>query len=169
MTSGFVTGGDAGGSGMDGITAPEREVDVLHRGVTELVERLPPGWQAHVAEQLMGGAGGGRADAIVDLIASDGAHAVLVLEPKRSVAVRDLAAVVHRLEVAIGRLSGSGPEVVPVIVARYLTPAARSWLQDHDVSYVDATGNMRIVVHKPALFLRDRGADRDPWRGRGRT
>lgn len=72
----------------------------------------------------MGGSGGGRADALVDLIASDGTRAVLVLEAKRSV----------------------------------------SWLEDHQVSYVDTTGNMRIVAHTPALYLQDRGADRDPWR-----
>jgi hypothetical protein len=148
---------------VDKTAPPEREVDVLRRGVAELVARLPAGWRANVAEQLMGGSGGGRADALVDLIASDGSRAVLVLEPKRSVAVRDLAAIVHRLEVAIGRLSGSAPELVPVVVARYLTPSVRSWLDDHDVSYVDATGNMRILAHRPALYLRDRGADRDPW------
>jgi hypothetical protein len=33
---------------------------------------------------------------------------------------------------------------------------------------MDATGNMYLVVDRPALFLRDRGADRDPWRGPGR-
>jgi Transcriptional regulator, AbiEi antitoxin, Type IV TA system len=36
------------------------------------------------------------------------------------------------------------------------------------VSYVDATGNLRVAVDQPALYLRDAGSDRDPWRGPGR-
>ena len=36
------------------------------------------------------------------------------------------------------------------------------------MSYVDATGNLRVAVEKPALYLRDAGSDRDPWRGPGR-
>jgi hypothetical protein len=36
------------------------------------------------------------------------------------------------------------------------------------VSYVDATGNLQVAVGKPALYLRDTGSDRDPWRGPGR-
>lgn len=149
--------------------APDREVDVLRLGVAMLIDRLPPNWQAHVAEQVAGGSGGGRADAIMDLVASDGSRAVLVLEPKRSVVARDLPAVLRRLEAAIARLAGSAPEVVPVVVARYLAHSARAWLHDHDVSYVDTTGNMCVVVDRPALYLRDRGADRDPWRASERT
>ena len=162
-----MDGAAAAGRDVPDRGVPEREIDVLHRGVSVLVERLPPGWQVHVAEQIMGGAGGGRADAVIDLVAPDGARAVLVIEPKRTVVIRDLAAVVQRLEAAMDRLAGSGQEVVPVVVARYLGPAARDWLQDHDVSYMDATGNIRVVVDRPAMYLRDRGADRDPWRERG--
>ena len=36
------------------------------------------------------------------------------------------------------------------------------------MSYMDATGNLRIIVQHPALYLRDTGADRDPWSGTGR-
>src|SRR5262249_55085006 len=41
-------------------------------------------------------------------------------------------------------------------------------LLERGVSYVDATGNMCVLLERPALFLHDRGADRDPWRGPGR-
>ena len=38
---------------------------------------------------------------------------------------------------------------------------------DSTLSYVDATGNMRIAVDAPVIFISDRDEDRDPWR-RGR-
>jgi len=62
-------------------TAPEREVDVLRRCVALVVDRLPTGWQADVVEVVVVvvGAGGRRADAVMDLTASDGSRAVLGL------------------------------------------------------------------------------------------
>lgn len=154
---------------MDDIrVAPEREVDVLRRGVALLTERLPAGWQVEVAEEVPVGSGGRRADAVVDLTASDGSQALLVLEAKRSVVVRDLPAMVDQLTVRAADLAGSGREVVPLLVARYLASSARRWLQERGVSYVDATGNVRVVVDRPALYMRDSGADHDPWRGPGR-
>jgi hypothetical protein len=44
----------------------------------------------------------------------------------------------------------------------------RAKLAESGLSYIDATGNMRVEVASPGLFLSDRGADRDPWRGPGR-
>jgi len=148
--------------------APEREADVLRRCVALLEDRLPSGWQADVAEEVPLGSASRRADAVVDLTASDGSRLVLVFEARRSVVVRDLPAMVGGLETVIAPLLGQAAQVVPVVTARYLGPSVREWLQERGVSYVDATGNIRIVADNPALYLRDTGADRDPWRGPGR-
>jgi hypothetical protein len=75
---------------------------------------------------------------------------------------------VSQLEAAVAGLAGSGFDVVPVLVVRYLAASVRQWLHERGVSYVDATGNVRVVVDKLALYLLDTGADRDPWRGLGR-
>lgn len=58
--------------------------------------------------------------------------------------------------------------VTPVLVARYLSPSVREVLVDWDVGYADATGNLRLSLDRPSLFIRDAGALRDPWRGPGR-
>lgn len=58
--------------------------------------------------------------------------------------------------------------VTPMLVARYLSPATRKRIADSGASYIDATGNMLIRADRPALYLADRGEDRDPWRGPGR-
>jgi len=87
---------------------------------------------------------------------------------KRSLLVRDLPAVVDQLRAYVAELTESEVSTVPVVVARYLGHSVRAWLEDRGVSYMDATGNLRIIVQHPALYLRDTGADRDPWSGTGR-
>lgn len=149
-------------------SAPEREADVLRRGIDLLIERLPTSWKTTVTEQVAATPGGRRADAVVDVVASDGSRAALVFEAKRSLVIRDLPGVTTQLRSIIDQLQSGTTSVIPIIAARYLAPSARQWLQEHDVSYVDATGNLRVVVDEPALFLHGTGADRDPWRGPGR-
>ncbi|MGH3905767.1 MAG: type IV toxin-antitoxin system AbiEi family antitoxin [Pseudonocardiaceae bacterium] len=152
---------------------PVREVDMLRRALALLTERLPPGWETTMTENLV--VPGRRVgavvelDAVVELIGSDGARVLLVMDVKlRSLLVRDLPAIVDRLHASVAGLSEPEVPMVPVVVARYLGPSVRAWLEDRGVSYLDATGNLRIVVQHPALYLRDKGADRDPWRGPGR-
>lgn len=150
--------------------APERQADVLSRGIKLISDRLPTTWQTEVVKDVPAGPGRRRADAVLDLIAPDGSRAVLVVEAKRSVVIRDLPSVVNQLNSIIDDLRRRTPgmSIVPVVAARYLASSARQWLQEHEVSYVDATGNIRIAVDRPAIFLHQAGADRDPWRGPGR-
>ncbi|WP_132297859.1 hypothetical protein [Kribbella sp. VKM Ac-2568] len=55
-------------------------------------------------------------------------------------------------------------------MARYLSPPVRDRLNSAGLAYLDATGNVRLTLSNPGLglFVADRGADSDPWRGRGR-
>ncbi|MGH3941245.1 MAG: hypothetical protein ACRDTG_21940 [Pseudonocardiaceae bacterium] len=151
---------------------PVREVDVLRRALVLLTERLPPGWGARVTENLVvpGQRFGAvvESDAVVELIGSDGARVLLIMEVKRSLLVRDLPAVVDQLRGLVTQLTEPEVPAVPVVVARYLGPSVRAWLDDRGVSYLDATGNLRVIAQHPALYLRDTGADRDPWRSPGR-
>ncbi|TCM42501.1 hypothetical protein EV648_11032 [Kribbella sp. VKM Ac-2568] len=57
-----------------------------------------------------------------------------------------------------------------MVVARYLSPPVRDRLNSAGLAYLDATGNVRLTLSNPGLglFVADRGADSDPWRGRGR-
>lgn len=142
----------------------EREVDVLRRAVSVLQERLPPGWSV-VASYDVPGENRRRIDAVIELGAPDRSRVRLVAECKRAVVRRDLPAVLEELEAA--RASVPAP-TIPVLVSRYLSDSVRDWLDENDVSYVDATGNLLLVSGEPAVYLRDRGADRDPWRGPGR-
>src|SRR5699024_4559198 len=83
----------------------------------------------------------------------------LVIEVKQTVERRDIASIRDQ----VGRMV-QNPEDVPVVAARYLSPSVRDALTRAGLSYVDATGNVRIVIDSPAVFISDRGENRDPWR-----
>jgi hypothetical protein len=51
-----------------------------------------------------------------------------------------------------------------LVVAPFLGARTRDLLADADVSYADATGNVRVVVSSPAIFLEGLGAEQDPER-----
>ena len=94
-----------------------------------------------------------------------------VVEVKRSLVRRDLPPVLEQLEGQIAALPPSrrgSPAPLPFVISRYLSPPLQGWLAERSVSYADATGNLRISVDRPAFFLRDAGATKDPWRGPGR-
>lgn len=62
---------------------------------------------------------------------------------------------------ATGRLRARGPLLV---VARYLSAATRTRLREHQVNYLDLTGNVRLIVPRPGLFIETQGAAEDPDR-----
>ncbi len=146
-------------------TPPDREVDVLRHALAFVEHRLPPGWQLAVEEQAH--VGGLRVDAVVKLSAPGKDRATLLVEAKRQLATREVSNALEQLEQACERM-GSRARVMPMLVARYLPPSTRQRLEERGVAYADATGNLRVVLDRPALFLRDVGASRDPWRGPGR-
>ncbi|HEY4277019.1 MAG TPA: hypothetical protein VGM91_02300 [Conexibacter sp.] len=101
------------------------------------------------------------------LRAPSGDSAVLFVQAKRTVNTRDVPLVLESLQRAAANASDEDA-VVPVVMARYLAPATRERIAAGGAGYVDATGNVLLSSDMPALVLRDRGEDRDPWRGRGR-
>jgi len=145
---------------------PEREVDVLRQAVRILRRRLPQQWSIDVQEDVR--IGGRRVDGLAELTAPGQVPVTLILDAKRSVVTAGLPGILEQLRFHASRMDHQAGPVVPVIVARYLGPAARGWLERNDVSYADATGNIHLLVDQPAILIHDRGADRDPWRGPGR-
>lgn len=138
--------------------APENEAEVLRRGIAILAERLPAGWTSSVSSAT------DPVDARLDVQDPDGNSATLIIEAKRVVEGRDVASVRAQLEAYAETVPGAQG----LVVARYLSPPVRNKLTEAGLSYVDATGNMRIELTRPGLYVSDRGADRDPWRGPGR-
>jgi hypothetical protein len=146
--------------------APQTDEDLLRLVIEQLRKRLPRSW-ALDAEPADRGAADSGIDAVARLRAPDGKAIVLLVRAKRLVNTRDVQWALDPLWQAASAWSGD-TEVLPVLAARYMAPATRERIAESGAGYVDATGNLLLTAEQPALFLADRGADRDPWRGPGR-
>jgi hypothetical protein len=143
----------------------DREVDVLRSALALMERRLPTGWTIKEGDKPQ--RGGDRPDAVFDVCAPDGSSALVLVEAKRQLATRDVPHELEQLETYRLTLESDRPTAA-MLVARYLSPSTREQIERRGASYADATGNLRLVLEQPALFLRDVGASRDPWRGPGR-
>ena len=94
----------------------------------------------------------GRSGHRLQIIAPDGRCSELVLLEKSSLTPRQVMTLFHADSVA-------WPDLV---IAPYLSPSVRRRLTEADVGYADATGNIRVSLADPGLFIEVGGADRDP-------
>lgn len=131
--------------------------EVERKVATTVRQSLPASWQ--VTETFEPKDGSQRPDLEIEIEAPDGRRARLVVEVKQVVDRRDVARIGD-----LARSMATGPADVPVVGARYLSPSVREALTEEGLSYVDATGNMRIESDSPGVFISFRGEDRDPWR-----
>lgn len=141
---------------------PPRERDLARLIVGAIRDRLPAGWSLAEGAEVRDGRV--PADLVLALGAPDGSSARVVGQLKQVVEGRDVGPLAEQLIAHGAQLDAA----VALVGARYLSPQTRARLIERGVSYVDATGNLRVQVDRPALFLSDRGADADPWRGPGR-
>lgn len=111
-------------------------------------QRLPTGWSVEV------GSGSRNTDGTVTLRGAGGRRAKLTVLVRKRVSPRDVPHLVSQVTDA-SRL---------LIIAPFLSARTRELLIGANASYADATGNLRVVVSDPAIFLEGRGGDRDPDR-----
>ena len=112
-----------------------------------LRRRLPPGWDVGLQAE-------GRGAGLLTLRAPDGRRAKLTVVSRKRVLPRDVAHVVAQV----------GDTAERMLVVPFLSPRARELLAAANASYADETGNLRVVVKDPAVFVETQGADRDPER-----
>jgi hypothetical protein len=126
---------------------------ILDAGLVQLRERLPEGWTIAAPPKRA------HSDACVRLVAPDRRAALVTVQTRSQLEPRQVA------EVAI---SASTPPKgrAFVLIAPYLSPAARQRLSEAGVGFLDLTGNVRIELREPGLFIDARGADTDPDRKR---
>ena len=123
-----------------------------------LAERIPDGWS--LRSRRRDAIGRYRVDLRAEIASPAGETAALALEIKRTLEPRDVFQVVERISMTT---AGAMSRAVPVVAAAYLSPRVRVLLRARGVGYVDTTGNVRIEISMPGLFVSTDGADRDPW------
>lgn len=135
-----------------------RDNTLLKRALQTLRERLPPRWVIEETREPRGRGRQDRPDALFVLSGPDGRKATIVVEAKSRVTAAESAGLASRLDEMVRDLKAAGQ----LLVTGYLTSLARERLAAGGASYLDLTGNARIVVDRPAMFIETRGADRDP-------
>ena len=142
---------------------PSSEVEILRECTDLLRNRLPDDWRVSVSVQQEPVDRG--IDAVLTVTAPSGEKVRYLVEAKRLLVRRDVPIVSERLRRA-PTLELDDAEAM--VMSRYLAPPIREALMKEKMSFIDATSNMLVQSSRPAFFVRDRGADKDPWRGPGR-
>ncbi|MFI4971203.1 MAG: hypothetical protein ACHP7H_00870 [Hyphomicrobiales bacterium] len=83
----------------------------------------------------------------------------MVVEVKRTFQPRDVEQILPGIARVLRSLAGNVPLLV---VAPWLSPRTRELLAEESINYVDLTGNARIYLEYPVLYIKTVGADRDP-------
>lgn len=126
---------------------------LLEAAAADLQSRLPSRWA--IEAQRESDRGRARTDALFTVRASDGTAATLAVGVKRSLDPKDVPSVLEGLRRFEGR---------PFVLAPYLGARTRERLVAAGAGYADATGNLRLVLDRPAVFIEAVGASSNPWR-----
>jgi len=131
---------------------------LLRQVVRNFEALLPSEW---TITTLAEPAGRGRADLVAIVRGPDGAEATLVVAAKRTLLPRDAADVVIQLRSYAERAGLKDASLV--VAAPFLSETAREQVAGLNANYIDSTGNILIRAQRPALFIKQGGATKDPW------
>lgn len=146
------------------------ETTLLNQVAAALRSRLPADWSLELSgDQLRRPAGRSQIDAVLTLADPRGEAATITVEAKgRPFEARMVSSLLDRWQRALLPESGEGPDAERspslMVISPFLGPSVKERLTDAGVSYADATGNMRFVTNRPAVFIESEGAVRNPWR-----
>ena len=131
------------------------DASLIQAAVALLQRRLPPRWRVEAQPSPNNGDG-------LDIVVhseNGNTQSSLLVEAKRNFAPRDVAELTGGL---FGRLRGRTGRVPILLVAPYISARSRDLLVENDINYLDLTGNVRITVDYPGLFIVTEGAQVDP-------
>ena len=147
------------------------ETDLLEKTSIMVRDRLPPGWilteQSGRWGQISSSPVRSYFDGVLTLTDPQGSTVNVIVEAKaRPLEGQQVRMLCDRWgRVLLPRsweLWGKGSESILMVVAPFLGPSAKDRLAEAGFSYADATGNLRLVSNKPAIFIESAGATRNP-------
>lgn len=119
---------------------------------------MPPGWTCSILREATPGRDGADSrdpNTFIEVVAPDDSRSTILVAVKGKLDPKDVPDVV-------GRARDQGPQLV-VVAAPYLSPRTRERLVELGAGYVDSTGNLRMAMDRPALFIETTGAQASPW------
>lgn len=110
-----------------------------------ICRRLPPSWRIVVS----------NTNSALTLRSPDGSSARFKMVFRKSLDPRDVLAMMKT-----SKQGGIGT----LVIAPFLSFRTRQLLREARASYADATGNIRLVLDKPGLYVETEGASKEPDR-----
>lgn len=124
---------------------------LIQDGLRLLEARLPSGWGVRALKTTQPSA---AIDATAEIHAPDERRTILSIEAKSRVTPKTATDLVRRLKEA---------EIPsPLVVSSFISTATQAILREAGVGYVDLTGNIRLVLSSPGLFIETIGATKNP-------
>lgn len=128
---------------------------IVRAGIDRLAARLPPGWS--VAESRLPGARQAppNVDAVLRVRGPESSAGRLFVQAKQQLEPKDVALLANALP-------RPDPKLPVLIISPFLTARTQETLKAKGFGYADLTGNVRLVLSSPGLFVETRGADKNP-------
>jgi hypothetical protein len=129
---------------------------LTQRGLRVLEARLPPRWRA-AWQKLASKRNDVWYDGMLRITAPDGRRASLAVEAKSRIEPRDalrIAGLAARLE-----------NTPLLVLSPFLSEATRGRLREASLNWLDLTGNVRLVLPDPGVFVETEGARKQPAGG----
>lgn len=134
---------------------PRSLAETLSRSVAVVRERIPQDWETRLQ-------GGGEKGGVLEIASPGQAAARMLVVPRLSLDRRDVPTIKRNS-------ATSSPAEAPIVVAApYISESVQEALIAADLSYIDLTGNIRLSVAQPGLFVSNQGANKNPWQSLGR-
>jgi hypothetical protein len=124
--------------------------------VIRLREMLPGRWSVEAAPERLPGTG--RTVPVVTITGPDAAVARIAADVRLRLSAREAAAAGP----ALLRHAATMGATEAIVFTRFASRMARDRLKAAGVSYIDETGNVRVSVTRPAVFIERHGAETDP-------
>jgi hypothetical protein len=143
------------------ISSEERTL--INQAVAWFQTNLPANWKVESTSQTVSSSGPSRPNQVVDALLSistpQSGGTNFLVEAKTTFAPRDaerfLSGMARQLRVLT-------PNYPILVVTPWLSERAREILTAEDINYLDFTGNVRIALNHPSIFISSSGASRNP-------
>ena len=136
------------------------ETALIEEAVAFLSRRLPERWAVQVsAREVPGPYYDVGVDAGVEIRDPSGTRSFVLVRAKPTFGPRDVDLLLGGLGRALRSLAS---DATVLVVAPWLSARTQELLRRNDLAYLDLTGNVRLVLDHPGLFVETTGASRDP-------
>jgi hypothetical protein len=139
-----------------------QETTLIDAAVAWLNERLPTSWTVERSRlNVVDGYSQESVplDGAIDIRASNGVMATIPVEARRSFEPREVATLLPGMARQLRRLAGNVPLLV---VAPWLSERTRALLAAENINSLDLTGNARILLENPTVYIESVGSSRNP-------